>query len=338
MSVVPLVIAEIGSNHGSSIDVTKRLIDGAKRAGCAFVKFQLFYPDEFIPCHIKASDYGFVRQYGETPWQQVLENELIFPHDLYPEVRKYCRDKQIGFGVTVHGRRSLHIASSLDVDFIKVASMDLNYFQLLNSLSNLECPVILSTGMSTISEIRSAVGALEMKAKDVLMHCTSEYPAVERNISRISTLSKLGSFGLGYSDHTEDSIAAVGAASLGATWFEKHITLDKTLQGPDHPFAADLNDLQQYVLDLKKAITLRELSEADQLSSSQLKSRQAYRRSIVAARDLKPGQTISEADIAFKRPGTGFAPGDESIVIGAKVKELILKDSQLTRQNLILAQ
>jgi len=334
MACAPLIIAEIGSNHGSSLDIVGKLIDGSKEAGCAFVKFQLFFPDEFIPDYINASDYGFSGQYGEVSWQKVLSDELVFPHDLYPKVREYCKARQIGFGVTVHGARSLEVALRLGVDFIKVASMDMNYYQFLKSLSNLSCPIILSTGMATLTEVAKAVNALEMKRKDVLMHCTSEYPATENNITRIKAFKKLGAFHIGYSDHTEDSIAAVGATCLGATWFEKHITLDKRLPGPDHSFAANLSDLKQYVADIKKAADLLELSEEADPSASQLANRSAYRRSIVASRDLLPGYIISKTDIDFKRPGTGLAPDEEHAVLGARVKQFIPRDALLTTQNL----
>lgn len=334
----PAVIAEIGSNHGNSLQSVKKLIDGAKEAGCAYVKFQLFFPDEFIPSHVKAQDYGLDSIYGDVAWQKVLNDELIFPHHFYPEVKKICADTGIGFGVTVHGERSLDIARSLNVDFIKIASMDLNYYQLLNRLRSLSCPILLSTGMAELSEIEKAVQVLGMKEKDVLMHCTSEYPAVETHILRLNAFKHFGSYSLGYSDHTEDSVAAIGAVGLGAKWFEKHITLDKSLKGPDHGFAANLAEMKQYVSDLHKAFRLFELDQNAGISPKQLKNRTSYRRSIVAARDLLPGMTVTKADIDFKRPGNGFDPSQEELVVGSEVKLLISKDQIFTKENLAISQ
>jgi len=334
MKITPRIIAEIGSNHRRSLEHAKKLIDAAKEAGCDFVKFQLFFADEFIPKYIKASDYGFVNPYGDIPWQEILANELIFPHDLYPEIRRYCKSTQIGFGVTVHGPRSLDVASRLDIDFIKVASMDMNYYQLLKSLNRLTSPVILSTGMANMEEIKKAVEIVDMKSNDVLMHCTSEYPAVEKHISRIAALKTLGNFNVGYSDHTEDSVAAIGATCLGATWFEKHITLDKFMKGPDHSFAADPATLKQYVLDLNRASSLFEQDCHVELSAKEIEQRNNYRRSIVAAKNMAPGHIVTKNDIDFLRPGTGLAPEKEDCVIGATVTKFIAKDMQLSQANL----
>ncbi|MBF0103944.1 MAG: N-acetylneuraminate synthase family protein [Deltaproteobacteria bacterium] len=325
------VIAEAGINHNARFPYVLRLIDVAADAGAAFVKFQTFRTDEFIADRTARYSYRHgKKRITETTYAMFKRLEL--PLDWYELTIRHCKKRRVGFLSTPCDSESALFLDKLGVNAFKISSEDLINIDFLECVAKIGKPVILSTGMADQDEIDTALQIFTRRNhKDViLLHCTSLYPTPhhEANLLRLVSLHDRYGVLTGYSDHTEGTHAAVVAVSLGARVIEKHITLSRTLKGPDHRFSLPPNALKKYI----EAIRETEAILGDPKiapAPSECEMRLKHRRSVVAALDLKKGLKLTQAHIVYKRPGHGLKPCERDRIIGKCLNRDIKKDQMI---------
>ncbi len=304
----PVIIAEAGVNHNGSIELARRLVDAAADVGADVIKFQTFKAHECSGHFAVTAPYQ--QKTGASDQFKLLESlELDFAD--VGDLKEYAEEKGLVFLSTPDGQLSLNLLCDIGSAAIKVASGELTNLPFLAAIGMKKCPVILSTGMGTLGEVQKAINTLRESGTPemMLLHCTSEYPASaeDTNLLGITTLRQAFDLPVGFSDHTEGIEAAIAATAIGATIIEKHLTLDRGMHGPDHAasmepheFAAMVKALRRTAAMLGNGVKKPMPGEAANLP--------LVRRGLVAARDLKPGQTLTGKDIAIKRPAAGIAP------------------------------
>jgi len=313
------LIAEIGSNHCSDKVVVKKMIDVAADAGFDAVKFQTYEPLEVFSGKITTTELGIDDMYGHRLWWEVARDHILMPRDWFGEMFAYAREKKLQVFSTVHSVRDAEFVMQFNPPLFKVASIDVSYLDFLRGLAGINKPIILSTGMHDLGEIEAAVNTIlgEGNQQLALLHCVSNYPPRPENVNlrNITMLQKAFDIPVGFSDHHPQNFMDVAAVALGACIIEKHITLDRTRKGPDHPFALDpdaMIDLVNSVREIEKALG----SSRRILSAAEQKSREVTRRSFVARTDIKKGDVITRDKIKLTRPGTGIHPKYKHRLIG----------------------
>lgn len=314
------IIAEAGDNHNGKIELAYQLIDKAVEAGADCVKFQTFITEEVISKIAEMADYQKNNTGSEeSQFDMVKKLELSF--DDFRALKQYCEKKGIMFLSTPFDLPSIEFLDSLDLTFWKVPSGEITNLPYLVKIADTHKDVILSTGMANISEIEQAVKILNDNGagKITLLHCTTEYPAPidEVNLAAIKTMSDYFNLDTGYSDHTQGITIPVAAVAMGAKVIEKHFTLDKNMEGPDHKASLEPDELKEMI----KAIRLVEASLGDgikQPTKSEKKNIEIARKSIVARKSIKSGEVFSKENLAIKRPGSGISPMRWFDIIGTK--------------------
>ncbi len=329
----PVIVAEIGVNHNGDPKLAKQLIDIALEAGADAVKFQAFKAWECAGTFSNNAEY----QSNQSKNQYELLKSLELDFADLADMKEYAEKLGLIFFATPDGETSLDFLCDINTPIIKIASGELTNIPFLYAIGSKHRPVILSTGMGTLEETDRAVTALKESGvpEILLMHCTTEYPAPteDANLKAITTMQKAFNLPVGYSDHTLGYEAAIAATALGAVMFEKHITIDKNMQGPDHAASMNPAEFKQYVLEIRR--TVKMLGDGIKKPvSSELKNIPLVRRSIVAAHELFPGNIIGGHDIAIKRPATGIQPIELQNVFGKKVKVKLQKDEPITWEHL----
>ncbi|MCD4658153.1 MAG: N-acetylneuraminate synthase family protein, partial [Planctomycetes bacterium] len=223
------------------------------------------------------------------------------------------------------------LVDKLNVPFIKIASMDVNNYPFLKYVARKQLPIVISTGLSELHEIDKAIKTIEGTGNKqiIILHCASNYPPddTEVNLNKIKTYKKLYQYPIGFSDHTLGTAITLASVVFGVGVIEKHFTLDKKMDGWDHAVSADPADLKTICAESKRIVKALGGYQIKAIESD--KQRKGFRRSIVTARKINAGETITEADILYKRPGTGISPGDAEYVIGRKVKRSFAEDELL---------
>ncbi|QDU61535.1 N,N'-diacetyllegionaminic acid synthase [Planctomycetes bacterium Pan216] len=316
------VIAEAGTNHGGDVQRARELVDVALRAGADSVKFQFLFPEGlYLP--------EFLTEQGYQP-NEVFQKRLdgMLDEEGFREVHQYCQEKDLSLSASIFDKRGLELLESMDPPYIKLASCDLNNGPLLRRVGETGRKMIVSTGMATLGEIDKAVDQIVATGNTdiVLLHCVSVYPCpLERmNLSFLTTLQTAFGFPVGLSDHTESSLAAAMAICLGATWIEKHYTLDRGAEGFDHAYAMEPEMLERFVADVRAAEDA--LSRPNvKLGESERNVKQRARRGLYAARDMQPGEVIREEDVLIVRPEGTLRPNDVSLLIGRPLAHAIAR-------------
>lgn len=304
-----LIIAEIGINHNGSLNIAKKLIKKAKESGADIAKFQVFNTDLFVAKNAPAARYQKkniknkkIKQYDFLKKLEISEKNLFL-------LKKYCQKNKIEFMATPFDRESLKTIIRCKVKRIKVASSDLDNFELLESIQRTKKPIILSSGLSNLTGIKKSLIFLKKKGikknKITLLHCTTAYPTPneEINLKVLDSFKKLG-VKIGYSDHTEGNEAALGAVALGAQVIEKHFTLNKNMKGPDHKASADPKQLKELV----KGIRVMELAlgkKQKKITRSEKKNFYIAKRSIFTKRDVQKGERFNKNNLICLRPAIG---------------------------------
>lgn len=325
----PAIIAEIGVNHNGSAEIAKKLVKAASDCGADAVKLQTFKAFECAGTYSEPALY----QKGECENQlELLKSlELSFPDTA--DLKEYAESLGLTFLSTPDGIMSLDFLCDIGTKIIKVASGELTNIPFLYAIGNKKRPVILSTGMGTLEEIEKAVTALRDSGAPeiVLLHCTTEYPAPadEANLLAITTIKNTFNLHTGFSDHTLGNEAAVAALALGARVFEKHITLDKNMTGPDHNASLDPKEFKSYVDAIRKT-SLMLGDGIKKPTKSELLNIPYVRRSIVASKNLKAGEILTGKSVEIKRPATGIQPSDLQKVFGKKLKVDVSQDEPIT--------
>lgn len=325
------VIAEAGVNHNGSLELAKKLVDMAAGCGADAVKFQTFKAEESTGQLAEKAQY---QQENDPTQESQLDmiRKLELPFEEFTVLKKYCEEKQIDFISTPDGHESLRCLVDLDVPLIKVGSTEVTNLSFLREIAETGKSIILSTGMSSLGEVEKAVQTIwdTGNKKLQLMHCTTDYPtAVEDvNLRAMVTLRDAFQVPVGYSDHTLGFEAAVAATTLGAVCIEKHITLDRQMEGPDHRASMPPSEFKEYVKHIRNTEKL--LGDGKKRPTENEKSiMQQVRRSILAVRELKTGTVLTEDMLCFKRPGNGIAPEFSHILIGRALKRDIAKEEAI---------
>ena len=312
-------IAEIGINHNGNLNLAKKMISAAKKSGADAVKFQSFKADEFISN--KKENYVLGPKKKKFNIYKLFKN-LEFKKHWYLDIDKFCRRKKIEFVTSVADIKSTDEYLKTRRKIIKIASEDIINYPLLKYLSRLKNKVfILSTGMANDFEIQNAIKIFK-KNKIILMHCVSLYPTKikEANLNRIDILRKKYNLDVGYSDHTLGLEALKIAASMNCYVFEKHFTLSKKLNGPDHHMSINPFELKKVIQNIKKIHLFKGSGEIGPINRQLIASKK-FRRSIVAIKPIKKGQKILKDMIGLKRPSNGIHPIYIKKVIGKKAKK-----------------
>lgn len=329
------LIAEIGSNHCGDKAVVKKLIDIAAIAGFDAVKFQTYDPLEVFSGKITTTELKMDPLYGHKPWWEVARDNILMPREWFGEMFAYAREKNLHVFSTVHSAQDAEFVMAFDPPVFKVASLDVTYLDFLADLAGFKKPIILSTGMHYLGEIEEAVNAILKNGNDrlALLHCVSNYPPrpEDVNLNNIGMLQKAFDLPVGFSNHHPENYMDVAAVALGACIIEKHVTLDRSLNGPDHPFALDpdaMMDLVKSVRDTEKALgTTKRV-----LSGSELLARTVTRRSFVARTDIKKDEVLTRENVKVTRPGTGIHPKLKDRLLGRKAIKDIEKEEVISWQ------
>ncbi|KGX86363.1 N-acetylneuraminate synthase [Pontibacillus litoralis] len=322
------IIAEAGVNHNGSLELAKQLIKKAKNAGADAVKFQTFSTEKTITRSAPQAKYQKDNT-GKEESQFDMVKRLELSIEQHFELAKYCKEVGIMFLSSPFDFDSVDLLESLDISAFKVGSGEITNTPLLRHIASKGKPVILSTGMSTLGEVEEGVNALTSAgAKEIaLLHCTSNYPPSieDTNLKVMDTLKQSFQVPVGYSDHTIGMTISIGAVSLGATIIEKHFTLDKNLEGPDHLVSLnpdELKDMVDSIRMVEKALG----SSIKRPVESELETRLVARKSVVAKVSIKKGELITKDKITFKRPGTGVLPKDLNLIINRRAKNDMEED------------
>lgn len=325
------IIAEAGVNHNGSIDIAKKLVDAAVECGADAIKFQTFRAYETTGLFAQKAQYQKDNTLLEESQYEMVK-KLELPFEAFVYIQEYCIQKGIIFISTPDGKESLEFLTGLNVPIIKVGSTEITNHEFLKEIGKKGKPIILSTGMSTLGEVEEALDSIYSTGnrKITLLHCTTDYPTniEDVNLRAMITLRDGFKVPVGLSDHTTGVEAAVAAVALGAVCIEKHITIDKDLEGPDHKASMLPFEFKGYVRSIRNTEKLlgsgiKQPTQREKLIMPEV------RRSIVAARDLEEGTVISEDMIAYKRPGTGIEPRFAGILLGRGLKRSKLADEPI---------
>lgn len=314
------IIAEVGVNHNANLDMAFQLIDVALTAGADAIKFQAAIPELVATSFAQKASYQ-KRTSGADESQLEMIRKIHFPLEVYPVLKAACDEKSIVFFSSAFDMTSLAFLQDLGQDLHKVPSGEITNLPFLRSIGSHGRPVILSTGMSTIGEIESALEVLEAvgtpRTQVTVLHCNTEYPTPMDDVNLLAMCSIREAFGVavGYSDHTAGIEVPIAAVALGATMIEKHLTLDRNLPGPDHKASLEPDEFGAMV----SAIRNVERAMGDGIkrpSFSEGKNKSIARRSLVAARQISAGEPFTAENLTAKRPGTGISPMRWDEVIG----------------------
>jgi len=332
MSNKVIIIAEAGVNHNGNMAMAKELIDAAVDAGVDYVKFQTFKAGNLVSKSAKKAVYQIENTgKAEESQYQMLKN-LELSHEQHTELIEYCKQKKIHFFSTAFDLDSLQYLSDIGLKLVKIPSGEITNLPYLRKAARLFDQIIISTGMATLNEVKASLNVFLSegipKEKITILHCNTEYPTPMKDVNLKAMLSLQEELGttIGYSDHTLGIEVPIAAVSLGAVIIEKHFTLDKTLEGPDHKASLEPNELK----DMVKAIRNIELAVSGngikEPSESEMKNIAIARKSIVANKKILKGELFTEENITVKRPGTGISPMLWDEVIGTKSSRDFMED------------
>lgn len=324
------IIAEAGVNHNGSIKLAKKLIDEAKAMGADAIKFQTYRTEELVAKDAPKADYQKKSAPRESQFEMLKRLELS-DNDFF-EIQKYCKAKKIIFLSSCFDSPSAKLLQKLNVPAFKIGSGELTNFPLLRQVAKYNKPIILSTGMSDLSEVRKAVSVIYKAGNKslIILHCTTNYPSdpAEANLRAIKTLENVFKVPIGFSDHTEGIIVTLTARALGAQVIEKHFTLDKSMSGPDHKASMEPQEFKLLVKGIRTIETA--LGDGKKVTQkSELNIRQIARKSIFSACAIKKGDKIKEKMLVLKRPGTGIGADKMSKIIGKIAAHNIAMNSML---------
>lgn len=328
-----IIIAEAGVNHNGSLELAKKLVDEAKKAGADYVKFQTSTPEKVISVYAEQAEYQ-KNNTGTQESQLDMVRKIMLSLEEFRPLKEYCDKVGIKFMSTPFDLDAIDYLSSFDMDYMKVPSGEITNLPYLRKIAKLNMPVILSTGMSRIGEVEDAINILidgGMKREDIiLLHCNTEYPTPYEDVNLKAMLTLRDTFGVrvGYSDHTKGIEIPIAAVAMGAEVIEKHFTLDHNLPGPDHVASLEPKELKAMV-DSIRNIEIAIGSGLKVVSASEEKNIKIARKSIIAARDIKMGEIFTEENLTVKRPGDGVSPMLWDSVIGTKAKRDFVYDEPI---------
>lgn len=307
-----VIIAEAGVNHNGDLGLAKHLIDAAADAGADLVKFQTFNANRQVTRTAKKAHYQAQTTDSKESQHEMLRRLELTP-DMHKELIAHCAERGIGFFSTGFDIESVDLLMGLGQDHFKIPSGEITNLPYLRHIGKLGKTVILSTGMATLGEIEAAIDALEQagttRANMTVLHCTTEYPTPinEVNLRAMQSIQTAFGVAVGYSDHTQGIEVAIAAVAMGASVIEKHFTLDRKLPGPDHQASLEPAELRAMVAAIRN-IEVAFGDGVKRLTPSEARNKPVARKSLVASRSIKAGDTFSAKNVTTKRPGTGISP------------------------------
>lgn len=308
-----VIIAEAGVNHNGSVELAKQLVDKAAEAGVDYIKFQTFKSEKLVSRSAKQAEYQ-QRNIGKADdGQLAMLKKLELTEEDHHVLIEYCKKKGVKFFSTAFDLTTIDLLHSFNLGLWKIPSGEVTNYPYIKKIAKFGEPVILSTGMCEMSDIEAALNVLleEGLNKDeiTILHCNTEYPTPYEDVNLKAMLEIGNKFGvkIGYSDHTKGIEVPIAAVALGATVIEKHFTLDRNMDGPDHKASLEpyeLNQMVSSIRNIEKAIG----SGHKTITESERKNIAIARKSIVAACNIKKGELLTEENLTVKRPGTGISP------------------------------
>jgi N,N'-diacetyllegionaminate synthase len=313
------IIAEAGVNHNGSLKLAKKLVDKAKEAGVDAVKFQTFKAENLVSKNAKKANYQVENTQNNDTQYKMLKN-LELSYDEFVELKEYCDKQKIIFLSTPFDNESIDFLNGL-IDIFKIPSGEITNLPYLRKIGSLKKKVILSTGMANLGEIEDALDILEKagtKKEDIIvLHANTMYPTPMEDVNLKAMLTIGNAFGVkyGYSDHTLGINVPIAAVALGASCIEKHFTLDKSMDGPDHKASLEPQELKNMVIAIRN-IELALGNGIKKPSPSETPNMKIARKSIVAKKEIKKGEIFSEENLTIKRPGDGISAMRWDEIIG----------------------
>lgn len=328
------IIAEVGVNHNGELQKSLDLIDVAAECGADAVKFQTFRPEDVVLEEGEMAEYQ-KKNLGKVTSQLEMIKGFWLDEVLYPQLIRRCLEKEIIFMSTPHGgKKSVDFLETLGVPAYKIGSGDLTNYILLDRVAQTGKPIILSSGMADLGEVKDTLAFLRSKGASqiAVLHCTTNYPCPpdEVNLRAMVTMMTELDVQVGFSDHTDNNMAAIIAASLGMSIYECHFTLDRKLPGPDHLASAEPNDLKERIKAIRSVSVSLGKSKKEPTESENKNMRGLVRRSIVTTRNLQAGHLMNKEDLEAKRPGNGISPKEFEKFLGKKLKRSVVKDHKIT--------
>lgn len=328
-----MIIAEAGVNHNGSLALAKKMIDAAKDAGADYIKFQTFIPKELVAKDAQKAEYQ-KKTTGTGESQQEMLEKLALTFDNFKELKEYCKEVGVGFLSTPFDFESIEFLKGLDLDFWKIPSGEVTNLPYLKRLAATGKPIVLSTGMCTLQEVGEAVRILEAEGVDrqdvTLLQCNTEYPTPYGDVNLRAMLKMQEAFGVtvGYSDHTKGIEIPLAATALGAAVIEKHFTLDRQMEGPDHKASLEPQELKEMIQSIRHIEQAMGDGEK-RPSKSEKKNIPVARKSVVAKTEIRRGEVFTEENLTLKRPGTGISPMKWEEIIGRKADRDYREDEQI---------
>lgn len=313
------IIAEAGVNHNGDIEIAKKMIDVASEAGVDCIKFQTFKADKLVVKNAPTAEYQMQSTGTNSQFDMLKKLELSF--DSFRLLKEYALDRGVDFCSTAFDNESIEFLYDLGLKFWKIPSGELTNVPYIEKIAKYNMPIIMSTGMAEISEIDYIVNLIR-KYNDnelIILHCNTEYPTPfqDVNLSAMDVLKERYAVKVGYSDHTKGIEVPIAATALGAKVIEKHFTLDRNMEGPDHKASLEPNELKKMVesiRNIEKAIG----NKVKFVTESESKNKSVARKSIVAAKQIKKGEIFTAENLSVKRPGTGISPLKWHDILGKK--------------------
>lgn len=331
-----IIIAEAGVNHNGIIEKAFRLVDAASEAGADYIKFQTFKAEKMVSGSAKKADYQIHNKKNSAETQLQMLKKLELSLEQHEQLIAYCQEKHIHFFSTAFDLDSLEYLHKIGLQMVKIPSGEINNLPYLRKAASLFRKVILSTGMSTVAEIKDAVvvftNAGISKENITILHCNTEYPTSMEDVNLRAMLHIQDVFGtkVGYSDHTLGIEVPIAAVALGASVIEKHFTLDKHMEGPDHKASLESHELKAMVSAIRNIEKALSGSGVKEISPSEQKNIAIARKSIVAIKKIHKGEIFTEENIGVKRPGTGISPMKWDEVIGKMSQRDFEEDELIT--------
>lgn len=318
-----VIIAEAGVNHNGSIEMAKKLVDAAAEAGADYVKFQTFKSANLVLKNARAANYQQKNMQENALSQYQMLKNLELTYEDHVKLIEYANSQGIKFLSTAFDLESVQLLANFHLGLWKIPSGEITNYPYLRLIAQQHEPVILSTGMSTMEEIESAVRVLLDNGLPLdyltILHCNTEYPTpmCDVNLRAMNKIASVFHTHVGYSDHTLGIEVPIAAVALGASVIEKHFTLDRSLQGPDHKASLEPQELKNMVTAIRN-VEVALGSPEKKVTDSEEKNKLLVRKSIVALKEIKEGDLFSEDNLTVKRPGNGISAIKWLDVIGKK--------------------
>lgn len=323
-----LIIAEAGVNHNGSLELAKKLVDVAKECDADIIKFQTSTPEFLVSKFAEKAEYQKITTSSNETQLEMLK-KMVLSHREHFELVDYCRKSDIEFVSTPFDLESIEFLKQFNMPFWKIPSGEITNYPYLLQIARTKKPIIMSTGMSDISDIDAAIKVLkENGANDIrLLHCNTEYPTPYEDVNLLvmKTLQNRYGVEVGYSDHTLGIEVSIAAVALGATIIEKHFTLDRNMEGPDHKASLEPDELKKMVKAIRHIELAKGVTEKI-VTSSEEKNKNIARKSIVALQRIEAGEKFTEDNITTKRPGNGISPMRWNEVLGKRANRCFEED------------